>query len=135
MDELLIGLDLSACVDIWFGSQLFCIFSYTMYFLEFWTPTQNNEVRIHYGHMDIGLSEKIKYCARKIVEKTHFVPPCKINYCRMWRKTFPRKMWVRDTGVPQDHKKKVSALSMINRRKLKSKNHQFLRLQKGSVCQ
>ena len=75
----MISLDISGWVNDWFGSQLFCIFSYAMYFLEFWTSTQNNEVHIHYGHMEIGLAEKIKYCTRKIVEKTHFVPPCKMT--------------------------------------------------------
>ena len=48
------------------------------------------------------------------------------NDYKTWWQTYPHKMWVMGRDVLQDHKNKVSrpsAIFMINRTQLKSKNH------------
>ena len=47
-------------------------------FFKFSTPDQNVEFYIYLRHMEIGLSEEIKLCPRKMIKRTHFISPCKM---------------------------------------------------------
>ena len=46
-------------------------------FLKFSTSSQNAEFHIHQSNMEIGLSEVIKFCTRKLIKRTHFTSPLK----------------------------------------------------------
>ena len=85
-------------------------------FLKFSTSSQNAEFHIHQSHMEIGLSEVIKFCTRKLIKKTHFMSPLKmINL-------FPDMM---PNLSPKNVGLEVlrSAIFMINRTQLKPRNH------------
>ena len=47
-------------------------------FLKFSASSQNAEFHIYRSHMEIGLSEVIKFCTRKLIKRTHFIFPLKI---------------------------------------------------------
>ena len=76
-------------------SLIFCILSYSLYFLKFSTPSQNVEFHIHRGNMGIGLSKVIKFCTRKTINKIHFMSTCKM-IIKCGDKLFPQKceLWV-----------------------------------------
>ena len=83
---LLIGLDQIGLVH----PLIFCILSYSLYFFKFSTPSQNVEFHIHRSHMEIGLSEGIKFSTKKMIKKTHFISPCKM-ITKCGDKLFPIK--------------------------------------------
>ena len=47
-------------------------------FLKFSTSSQNAEFRIYQSHMEVGLSEVIKFCTGKLIKRTHFMSPLKM---------------------------------------------------------
>ena len=86
-------------------------------FLKFSTSTQNAEFHIHRSQMEIGLSEIIKFCTRKLIERTHFKTPLKvINLFQDMIPNFSAKTVGLEASRP--------AFFMINyRTQLKPKNH------------
>ena len=83
--------------------------------------------------MEIGLPEVVKFCARKMIKRTHFMSPSKMINLHQdaMRNLSPKNMNCIGRGVPQGHKRKVSRRSvsfLINKLQLKFKNHWFLRL-------
>ena len=86
-------------------------------FLKFSTSTQNAEFHIHRSQMEIGLSEIIKFCTRKLIERTHFKTPLKvINLFQDMMPKFSPKTVGLEALTP--------AFFMINNRtQLKPKNH------------
>ena len=88
-------------------------------FLKFSTSGQNAEFHIYRSHMEIGLSEVIKFCTIKLIKKTHFMSPLKmINLFQDMMPDFSPK----NVGF------EVSRLAvfMINRRQLKPKDHECM---------
>ena len=63
---------------------------------SFSTSSQNPEFHIHRSHMEIGLSEVIKFCTRKLIKRTHFMSPLKMinRFQDMMPNISPQKMWV-----------------------------------------
>ena len=47
-------------------------------FFKFSSPSQNVEFYVHRSHMEIKLSEVIKFCTRKTIKMTLFMSPCKM---------------------------------------------------------
>ena len=85
-------------------------------FLNFSTSCQNAEFHIHRSHMEIGLSEVIKFCTRKLIKRTHFMSPLKmINLFQGMMPNFSPKNVSLEVSRP--------AIFMINRTQLKPKNH------------
>ena len=85
-------------------------------FLKFSTSSQNAEFHIHQSHMEIGLSEVIKFCTRKLIKRTHFTSPLKmINLFQDMMPNFSPKNVGLEISRP--------AIFMINRTQLKPKNH------------
>ena len=61
-------------------------------FLIFSTSSQNVEFHIHRSHMEIRLSKVIKFCARKLIKRTHFMSQLKmINLLRDMMPSFSSK--------------------------------------------
>ena len=84
-------------------------------FLKFLTSGQNAEFHIFRSHMEIGLSEVITFCTRKLIKRTHFIDPLKmINLFEDMMSNFPPKNMDLEVSRP--------AIFMINRTQLKSKN-------------
>ena len=60
---------------------VFGTYSYILHFVilsifyKFPTPSQNVEFPIHRSHIEIGLSEGIKFCTKKIIKITQNFPP------------------------------------------------------------
>ena len=82
----MIDLDLSGCVRVkrvkwaiisislpWHlvHTLVFCILPYSLYFFKFPTPSKDVAFHIHWSHMEIGLSEPIKFCTIKMFNKRH----------------------------------------------------------------
>ena len=66
--------------------------------------------------MEIGLSEVIKFCTRKLIKRTHIMSPSKmIDLFQDIMTNFFQKTMVLDISRP--------AIFMINRTQLKPKNH------------
>ena len=65
--------------------------------------------------MEIGLSEVIKFCTRKLIRRTHMSPLKMINLFQDIMTNFFQKTMVLDISRP--------AIFMINRTQLKPKNH------------
>ena len=85
-------------------------------FLKFLTSSQNSEFHIHRSHIEIGLSELIRFCTRKLIKRTHFMSPLKmINLFQDMMPNFSAKNV--DLEVSR------TAIFMINRTQLKPKNH------------
>ena len=66
---------------------MLCILSHSLYFFKFSTPSQNVEFHVQRSHMEIGSSEVIKLCTRKMIKKTPFISPSKndyVIYLRVW---------------------------------------------------
>ena len=85
-------------------------------FLKFSTSSQNAEFHIHQSNMEIGLSEVIKFCTRKLIKRTHFMSPLKmINLFQDMMPNFSPKNVGLEVSRP--------AIFMINRTQLKPKNH------------
>ena len=64
-------------------------------FLKFSTSSQNAEFYIYRRHMEIGLSEVIKFCTRKLIKRKYFMSPLKmINLFQDMILNFSQKMWV-----------------------------------------
>ena len=86
----MVGLDLSGCVHEkrieMRKRQHFptSTYSYILHsvllpvFFKFSTPSQNVEFYIPQSHMEIWLSEEIKFCKRKMIKRTHFISSCKV---------------------------------------------------------
>ena len=53
-----------------FGTYSY-IFNFVIFCIIFSTPSQNVKFQIHQSYMEIGLPEVIKFCARKMMKKTH----------------------------------------------------------------
>ena len=86
-----------------------------VFLFKFSTSSQNAEFHIYLSHMEIGLSEVIKFCIRKLIKRTHFMSPLKmINLFQdMMPNVSPKNV---DLEVSRP------AIFMINRTQLKSKN-------------
>ena len=85
-------------------------------FLEFLTSSENAEFNIHRSHMEIGLSEVIKFCTRKLIKGTHFMSPLKmIDLFQDMMPNFSPKTVGLEVSSP--------AIFMINRTQLKPKYH------------
>ena len=50
----------------------------SLVFLNFQLLAKNAEFHIHQSHMEIGLSEVIKFCTRNLIKMTHFMSPLKM---------------------------------------------------------
>ena len=85
-------------------------------FLKFSTSTQNAQFHIHQSHMEIGLSEVIKFCTRKLIKRTHFMSPLKM--INLFQDMMPNLS-------PKNVGPEVSrpAIFMINRTQLTPKDH------------
>ena len=84
-------------------------------FLKFSTSSQNAEFHIDQSHMEIGLSEVIKFCTRKLIKGTHFMSPLKmINLFQDMMPNFPPKKVGLEVSRP--------AIFMVNRTQLNTKN-------------
>ena len=62
------------CLFYFVYPHMFCIFHILCIFLNF----KLLSIHIHRSHMEIGLSEVIKFCTRKMLKKTHFMSPSKV---------------------------------------------------------
>ena len=79
------------------------------------TSSQNAEFHIYISHMEIGLSEVIKFYTRKLIKRTHIMPPLKmINLFQDMMPNFSPKNVGLEVSRP--------AIFMINRTQLKPKN-------------
>ena len=88
----------------------------SLVFLNFLTSSQNAEFHIHQSHMEIGLSEVIKFCTGKLIKRTHFMSPLKmINLFQDMMPNFSPKNVSLEVLRP--------AIFMINRTQLKPRNH------------
>ena len=84
-------------------------------FLKFSTSTQNAEFHIHQSHMEIGLSEVIKFCTRKLIKRTHFMSPLKM--INLFQDMMPN-LSPKNVGLEVSR----PAIFMVNRTQLKPKN-------------
>ena len=50
----------------------------SLVFLNFQLVAKNAEFHVHQSHMEIGLSEVIKFCIRDLIKRTHFMSPLKM---------------------------------------------------------
>ena len=66
--------------------------------------------------MEIELSEVIKFCARKLIKRTHFMPPLKMIYLF-------QDMVLNVSPQNVDLEVSRPAIFIINRTQLKLKNH------------
>ena len=63
---------------------MFGTYSYIFYFIilsvcfKFSIPRQNFEFHIHRNHIEIRLPDEIKFRARKMIKRMHFMSPCKM---------------------------------------------------------
>ena len=78
--------------------------------------------------MEIGLSEVIKFCTRKLIKRTHFMSPLKM--INLFHDIMPNPS-------PKNVGFEVSrpTIFMINRTQLRPKTQGFLRLQISTLCQ
>ena len=83
--------------------------------LKFSTSSQNAEFHIYQSHMEIGLSQVIKFCTRKLIMRTHFMSPLKI--INLFQDMMP-KFSPKNVGLEVSRR----AIFMINRTQLKLKN-------------
>ena len=99
---------------------MFCLLSYSLYFLIFSIPSQDILYKKNDEEDAIHVS-------------IHF-----FFFFRIWWQNFSPKMWVMGRVVPKGHENKdsrPSAIFFINGTQLKPKSYLFSSLQRSTLCQ